>query len=596
LPLPVSAAGNGITTGDIALVATFECIGVSVNIANDDNTNSSALLEYKATASGTWLSAYTMYFDNQSAQHQYRGSIFWLQENTSYDVRVTFSDADGVTGTNPVIASVTTRNSAPTSSGAVYYVAKTGDDGNAGSEVAPWLTIDKAASTLTSGQVCYVKAGTYTEDITFDNSGISTNWIYFRNFGTDVVTLNGGLVIDGKSYLRLSGFVINDTSTGIYVHNAAHDVIIENSTITIGGSNDDSCIFIRGEPDSSSYPYNITVQDNTLQVQTTVPYDDNEHADKDAVYWFYMMGGLVVRNNVVRWSGVANTYGPYDAFGGGPEDNPIYLKDCDFYDNVVSDCHDDGLQPDGGNVNVRVWGNTVSNSFSGISACPVDLGPLYIFRNVFYDLHYRSESGDNEGFKIGDGTTGRTYMFHNTTYVTNADTVGIMVTNAGWSNVVSRNNVLIASWYIIEAGHTGDIGPPLHDFDYDYLDTSDAERGIKWGDSTYTKTQVRDGTWTSNTVNEVHGILSGVDPRFVSTGEGNFSTLSDSPLKDTGVSLVQFNDASSPWPYIGSAPDIGAIENGLASAPVVSTTSPATAITYQSATWESDQSGFRHDC
>lgn len=40
-----------------------------------------------------------------------------------------------------------------------YYVAPDGNDGNNGSEASPWLTIQKAANTLTPGDTVYVRTG-----------------------------------------------------------------------------------------------------------------------------------------------------------------------------------------------------------------------------------------------------------------------------------------------------------------------------------------------------------------------------------------------------------------------------------------------------
>jgi len=51
----------------------------------------------------------------------------------------------------------------------IYYVAKNGSDSNPGSESQPWLTIQKAADTMVAGDTVYVKAGTYTEQVTPQN-------------------------------------------------------------------------------------------------------------------------------------------------------------------------------------------------------------------------------------------------------------------------------------------------------------------------------------------------------------------------------------------------------------------------------------------
>jgi hypothetical protein len=53
--------------------------------------------------------------DGQSNPYnnQWRASILGLQPVTEYEVRVTLYDDDGVTGTNPLTETVTTRNDNP---------------------------------------------------------------------------------------------------------------------------------------------------------------------------------------------------------------------------------------------------------------------------------------------------------------------------------------------------------------------------------------------------------------------------------------------------------------------------------------------------
>src|SRR3989338_2248329 len=112
------------TVGTLQLVPTFKSIGVYSSFSGDDNGNNQAVLEYKEKTSATWQQGISMTVDRRVTvtgggnapsntfsnpyYKQWRASIFWLNPNTEYDVRVTYTDADGVTGTNPVTASVTT--------------------------------------------------------------------------------------------------------------------------------------------------------------------------------------------------------------------------------------------------------------------------------------------------------------------------------------------------------------------------------------------------------------------------------------------------------------------------------------------------------
>src|SRR3989344_2963061 len=64
----------------------------------------------------------------------------------------------------------------PESTGSVFYVSSTGSDSNPGSLSAPWRTIQKATTTLTSGQKAQVRDGTYAESINiYGRSGTASD-------------------------------------------------------------------------------------------------------------------------------------------------------------------------------------------------------------------------------------------------------------------------------------------------------------------------------------------------------------------------------------------------------------------------------------
>lgn len=94
--------------------------------------------------------------------------------------------------------------------GAVWHVAPTGDDGNPGTELAPWRTIQKGASMAQPGDVVVVHAGTYPERITTVRGGTShTNRIVFRAQG--VVEMRGWVV--NHPFITVEGFDITGHAT-----------------------------------------------------------------------------------------------------------------------------------------------------------------------------------------------------------------------------------------------------------------------------------------------------------------------------------------------------------------------------------------------
>lgn len=104
---------------------------------------------------------------------------------------------------------------------ATYYVRKTGNDGNTGTATnQAWLTIQKAATTVSAGDTIYVGAGTYNQEIASTRDGTALNPIKFiadttgtftGDAGNVIITssTNQALDIDYDQYLHFIGFKIS---------------------------------------------------------------------------------------------------------------------------------------------------------------------------------------------------------------------------------------------------------------------------------------------------------------------------------------------------------------------------------------------------
>jgi hypothetical protein len=108
---------------------------------------------------------------------------------------------------------------------------------------------------------------------------------------------------------------------------------------------------------------------------------------------------------------------------------------------------------------VRIWGNYIDQSGTGIASLPNAIGPLYMFRNVYNRSRMLEkvplDSDDRQVmFKAGSDATfgdGRRYIFHNTTLqATQAGVTYGLGASGGISgngstrlvkNTVSRNNI-----------------------------------------------------------------------------------------------------------------------------------------------------------
>lgn len=94
-------ADNAITTTAITLTPSTETMGVVVDYLGDDNNNMTAIMEYKRTDLSGWTAINPVYVRSSK---QITGTISNLNPGTSYTVRVTVVDTDGIFGTNPMTA------------------------------------------------------------------------------------------------------------------------------------------------------------------------------------------------------------------------------------------------------------------------------------------------------------------------------------------------------------------------------------------------------------------------------------------------------------------------------------------------------------
>jgi hypothetical protein len=566
VPTPTSApiqAGH-TQAGTLGLASTYQSVSVYANFANDDGDNQ-ATLEYRPAGVSTWTRGMDMTVDRRANvtgngthpnpfRNQWRASVLLADPDTLYEVRVTFADPDGVAGTNPVVGTVRTRAEDPPSTGATYHVAATGADANPGTAAAPWRTLQKAADAVQAGDTVVVAEGTYAP-FSVSRSGTATNPIRFAAAaGTrPVVTASSGALVSlTGSYVRLSGFELVGATYGVQVGTPSRGAVIERNVIRgqryAGGDNGGVAVEI-GDTFSQQNPVaDVTVQDNDIRADTTPEPQTNVILVNAA------SGGHVIRRNRIVFSYQGGDVHGTDCVGGLPNFDPHggFFKDTDVNDNYCDGATDEGIELDGGNMNVRVWGNTIVRANGGFSITPVHYGPVYVFRNVVRDLadHW---VGACFGVKDGEGGTGAVFFYHNTFTSPSGTACGNQMRGAAkygsgnaQGNVVFKNNVLHFWGRIYETSNK------TADYNLNFVEPASDDKVAEWGGTNYFSFD----SFRSGTGQEAHGLWG--RPVFVASDD--LRLASGSPGVDAGAVLPGFNDAGSNWPFTGAAPDIGAFE------------------------------------
>lgn len=548
-----------LSIGALELKPGYDTIGVRSNFSGSDPHR--AILEYRRSGA-SWIPGIDMENDvratvagssgavNNPYKDQNRAVVFFVEPRVTYDVRVTYYSPDGQTTIGQHQGTVTILDDDPLSNGNDYYVTETGNDSSNGSQGNPWRTVKHAASAMQAGDTAWISGSHNEGQVLISRSGQINNYITFRGLDSNnkpVITGNarGVFQADGRSYIKFKDLDIRNTNSsdgqGIAVYGACRGLIIEDCLLTTRGNGwwvNGVCL--RGNPSD------ILIQGNIFTTQTS---------GNDGPYGILLYGqnggcrAITMRDNEFL-GGYNDAIGSAENFimAGG------FFEDCHAHHNLIDGANDDAFEPEGACVNSSIWGNHAVNfGIFGIGLCNINVGPFYIFRNVW-------DCPDNQNgcFKTGAYSDAVVNVYHNTVKVSNA-VVANYHDPRNYSNMKFRNNIMWGqgnNYYVIE-----DYNPDANENSYDYnLMYSTRNDCIKWQGNAKSWQN-----WRSQTGQEPHGKFG--NPSFVNQQGGDYRLQSNSPAIDAGVVIKGFNDSNSPWPYGGNAPDIGAIESGVTGPP-----------------------------
>ncbi len=270
------------------------------------------------------------------------------------------------------------------------------------------------------------------------------------------------------------------------------------------------------------------------------PWRYSHPAGPEALF-VHATGGVVLRYNDFigsdphRWN---------DAVEGQANGSPTggFFRDGDVYGNFFAFGNDDGIELDGGQMNIRVHHNKFEGTLCGISTAPCLLGPSYLFRNEIVNL------GDEEGRSAAaiknnyrDPGWGRIFMFNNT--IVAPSSLGF---SGYWESPktgdflkgVLRNNI-----FVCRKAFDSGVFRWRNDFDYD----------LYWIGLPQRETALRRELRGLGL--EAHGRFA--RPKFVNAAGGDFHLQSGSPGREAGLPLSEMS--AGPW---SPAPNMGAFGRG----------------------------------
>lgn len=522
-PFIASAQTTNTVPGTLQSYVTADSIGFEWVISGDSDHDAAVTVQYRQQGSGSWQQALPLFRVDYNGFNMLAGSILFLDPSLTYEVQLALTDPDGGADSRTLTLATRAEPALPTGGRTRHVVP--GSGGGDGSVANPFQGMAAAQAAAQPGDIFLIHAGSYPGEVLFDVSGTAVSPIVWQAAGDGDATFDN-LRIDAD-YIWLEGLTVDPIGDyGLRTYDSPQDVVIHRNNFV----NCHYCIFLNHGGD------NWTITDNTI-VGDTLPASGS--FDGEGIELNHTSGHTVAYNRI---SHVADGISYPD-------------HNVDIFGNDIFDVSDDGIEPDYGYANVRIWGNRISNAYhNGISFQPMNGAPWYLIRNQV------AAPGEN-ALKLRDGVD-RALLAHNTFVgwqgVQTVDTDKLL-------SMQSNNNlwITVSDWYAWEngAGGTADWRTNL---DYDGFDWGNYVYAFKWLNrySDLASFQAATGL-------EMHGIRVDKDTCFETFNVPNpppspvplqFMTLrADCNAVDAGVPLPNINDD-----FLGNAPDLGAYEVGAA--------------------------------
>jgi hypothetical protein len=450
---------------------TLISLGFEWTIEGDANRNAAVAVAYRPVGAKQWKQSLpllrlsgerTVYANtlNYTAPNMFAGSVFDLAENTDYEVRLTLSDPDGARGETEHTVTVRTRAEPQPYSGgrtfhvyppdfvgetqqpaffgllAAYYMDSIGGDWSRASppRVQPGDTILVHAGVYkdfnrynyshelqSQFKTC---CGTPWDGTYFlSQSGTAERPIAIKAAGDGEVVFDGDgnnvlFNVMGASYVYFEGVTFRNTALAI---EAGQKGIAGAKGLSVKRSRfEDVGVAVHSDWSGSAGFYiadNVMIGRNDpkalsgwLNVWPWAGRADFEQKRLMKSYYavsIYGAGHVVAYNRVTNFhDGIDHaTYGMPDGYPNTPRDRmPVSI---DFYNNDVSNVHDNCFESDGAMRNIRVFRNRCFNSGTGaMSPQPIFGGPVYFIRNVVYNDVYGplKIQGDPSGILVYQNT------------------------------------------------------------------------------------------------------------------------------------------------------------------------------------------------
>lgn len=357
----------------------------------DANRNGTMEVSFREKGKTDWQESMALYRTNngKGSSQPFAGMLFDLKENTTYEIKLTAKDPDGIEGNAEQIITAKTKKIPPR---VKVENAK---------EVSNYDDLIKALKEVTPGAVILINKGIYKGNVSINNILASEEKpVLIRGKDLSECIIQGTFTIAESSFIHVENLTIMGANTGFYLSKCDSLVIRDNLVLKI-----DNGMTAKGGHT------NLYVSNNTFIGNNLFGDVSNATWNDEGIVITGM--GHELANNTLAGFG--------DAIGMSHKSS---IKNCaiDMHHNLILWSGDDGVEMDFTDRNAQAHHNLFTNSANGISCQMVWNGPGYVYKNVAYNVHrgpykIKPERAGNDGLFIMNNTTiksGMAFQNHST--------------------------------------------------------------------------------------------------------------------------------------------------------------------------------------
>ena len=513
--------------GEIQTCPTFNSCSYYYLPSND----AAFRVEYKLSNETVWRSAHATICDKPEKIH--KGSLFNLDENTEYQIRIH-------AGNNRIVAQTTFRTWSSTP------------------RIAKIIDLSTLPNTAQNG-IVITEQGTPDAWIKYT---APAGWIVKRTL-RDVDTQNAAIVLNGAKYIILENLTVEGGEVHSILVENCDFVRILNCDLSGWGrigvqkfvNSDYNGMYWDNEGKVIGYDGGIQIRRSYATVVERCYIHDPRGrsnswvfahpAGTQAIVAEYTRGSNVIRwNDFVgsdehRWNDVIEGIANYTPDGG-------LFRDSDIIGNFLSFGNDDGIELEGGGMNLRFIGNKIEGTLCGISFGASMIGPQYAIGNLIANL------GDEEGLVLkylknshGSKQVGKRFIYNNTLHDFDLSTTGYdaygPATPADAGLGTMRNNIFVFH----ETRMPGE-----------WIRSENFDNNLFWINNSLTSTELLVNAFR-NYGQEKNALMA--NPQLVDPVVGNFRLAQSSPARGKTAEVVGITRVGD---------DLGAYFNGATDIPL----------------------------